>query len=216
MTWRDLIDLARGIFWPKLLHGATLERFCERHLPRHFSDLHLPFAAIATVLPERRAVALISGHLGSAINASCAMRVIRGRVRRDGLLFKDGGLACVLPAEVCHGMGAGFVIGSDVWELSSLLRGAGVQPGHRLYPAQYRHSLRHTHLLIHPRVPLSGYWPGETGIQRMVAAGERAARFAIARHALPYQIPDGKVSAGSPVPHCEVRSSGSTARVASK
>ena len=116
MGWKELERLARSVFWPKLLHGETLERFCERNLPRDFSDLRLPFAAIATALPYRHAVSLTTGRLASAISASCAMRVIRGRVRRDGHQFKDGGIACALPASACRRMGASFVISSDVWE----------------------------------------------------------------------------------------------------
>ncbi len=180
MSWRELEGLARGVFWPQLLHGETLERFSERHLPRYFSDLRLPFAAIATALPHRQAVALTSGQLASAISASCAMRVIRGSVRRDGGLFKDGGIACAVPATACRRLGATFVISSDVWEISALLRGFGLDAAHprarRLYPIHYHRALRHSNVLIHPRVPLAGYWPGETGIERMIAAGERAAR----------------------------------------
>lgn len=180
MSWRELEGLARGVFWPQLLHGETLERFSERHLPRYFSDLRLPFAAIATALPHRQAVALTSGQLASAISASCAMRVIRGSVRRDGGLFKDGGIACAVPATACRRLGATFVISSDVWEISALLRGFGLDAAHPrarwLYPIHYHRALRHSNVLIHPRVPLAGYWPGETGIERMIAAGERAAR----------------------------------------
>jgi len=180
MSWQDIVQLARGVFWPKLLHGPALERFCERHLPRRFSDLRLPFAAIATRLPAKSAVALTTGHLASAISASCAMRVIRRPVQREGKAFKDGGIACVLPSDVCRRMGADFVIASDVWEISSLLRGVGLHPAHpnahRVYPSHYRTALRQTDLLVHPSVPMSGYWPGEAGIQRMVAAGEVAAR----------------------------------------
>ena len=185
MSWRDLTELARGVFWPKLLHGATLERFCASHLPADFSGLQIPFAAIATTLPDKRAVAISSGPLASAISASCAMRVIRGRVHREGRVLKDGGIARALPADFCRHLGAEFVIGSDVWELSSLLRGMGVHPAHprarRLYPNQYHVSLLHTDLLIHPRVPFAGYWPGEDGIQRMISAGEQAVQRALSR-----------------------------------
>lgn len=186
MTWQELTQMARGEFWPRFLHGGTLEAFCARRLPRHFADLKLPFAAMATTLPDRRAIPITTGHLASAISASCAMRVIRGTVRREGQVLKDGGMACVLPADVCRQMGADFVIGSDVWELSSLLRDLGLHPGHRrarrLYPAQYHTSLRDTDLHIHPRVPWAGYWPNDAGIERMIEAGEQAARHALARY----------------------------------
>lgn len=218
MTWKDLIEMARGVFWPKLLHGTTLERFCARHLPHRFSDLRLPFAAIATALPSKHAIALTTGHLASAINASCAMRVIRGRVQREGHQLKDGGIACVLPADVCRRMGADFVISSDVWEVSSVLRNVGLHPAHRhahrIYPQHYRTSLRATDLHIQPDIPLRGYWPSDAGIERMVAAGEMAARRALERFpSQRHQMPDGNVSAGSPIFHSDVRSSGSTARV---
>ena len=212
MSWQDLTEMARGVFWPKLLHGGNLERFCARHLPRHFSDLQIPFAAIATALPDKHAIAITTGPLASAISASCAMRVIRGPVHREGHVLKDGGIARALPADFCRHLGAEFVIGSDVWEVSSLLRGIGVDPAHpqarRFYPSQYHVSLLHTDLLIHPQVPLAGYWPGEAGVERMIAAGEQAAR-----QALEHYMPEGNVSAGSPAPHSEARSSGSTARV---
>ncbi len=218
MSWRELIELSRGEFWPRFLHGATLERFCARHLPHRFSDLKLPFAAIATALPGKHAVSITTGNLASAISASCAMRVVRGPVHREGHVLKDGGIACVLPAEVCRHMGAEFVIGSDVWEVSSLLRGLGFDAAHpkthRLYPSHYRISLQHTDLLIHPEVPFAGYWPNDAGMERMIAAGELAAKRALER--LTRQgdyTPEGNVSAGSPMPHSEVRSHGSTARV---
>lgn len=55
------------------------------------------------------------------------------------------------------------------------------------------------------------------GMERMIASGEEAARRAFSRGALPKQrrcyMPEGNVSAGSPIPHSDVRSSGSTARV---
>lgn len=185
MNWQDLRELARGVFWPKLLHGETLERFCARHLPDRFSELPLPFAAVATSVPDKQPFVITSGHLGSALSASCAMRVIRRCVHREGRQLKDGGIACVLPASVCRRMGAEFVIASDVWEVSSVLRGLGLGADHpkrlRLYPAHYRNALHHTHLLIHPRVPFAGYWPGDMGVDRMIAAGEEAARRALER-----------------------------------
>jgi NTE family protein len=218
MSWQDLTELARAIFWPKLLHGNTLERFCTRHLPQRFCDLRLPFAAIATAVPARKAVPLTTGRLASALNASCAMRVIRGRVHRDGQAFKDGGIACVLPADICRHMGAEFVIASDVWEVSSILRSAGLPATHpkaqHVYPEHYRSSLQNTNLLIHPYIPWAGYWPGDFGIDRMIAAGEQATHRALERFSRSKTyMPDGNVSAGSPLPHSEVRSSGSTARV---
>jgi NTE family protein len=185
MDWREIAALARRTFWPKLLHGEMLERFCAEHLPATFADLKLPFAAITTELPAKRTVTITKGDLASAISASCALRGVRLPVRREGKRLKDGGIACVLPSEACRAMGADFIVGSDVWEVSSLLRGFGIDPHHpragRTYPAHYHSALRNTDLLVHPRVPLVGYLPGPQAIERMISAGERATRLALDR-----------------------------------
>jgi NTE family protein len=177
--------LARKTFWPKLLHGEMLERFCAEHLPATFADLKLPFAATTTEMPGKRTVMITKGDLASAISASCALRGIRRPVRREGKRLKDGGIACVLPSEACRTMGADFIIGSDVWELSSLFRGVGIGPHHpragSTYPAHYHSAVRSTDLLIHPRVPLAGYLPGPQAIERMILAGEHATRLALSR-----------------------------------
>jgi NTE family protein len=185
MEWSEIASLARKTFWPKLLHGETLERFCAEHLPATFADLQLPFAAITTELPAKRTVIITKGELASAISASCALRGVRRPVSREGKRLKDGGIACVLPSEACRAMGADFIVGSDVWEFSSLLRGFGIDPNHprasRTYPSHYCSAVRSTDLLIHPRVPLSGYLPGPLAIERMISAGEDATRLALSR-----------------------------------
>ena len=146
MDWSEIASLARKTFWPRLLHGETLERFCAEHLPATFAGLKLPFAAITTELPAKRTVIITKGELASAISASCALRGIRRPVRREGKRLKDGGIACVLPSEACRAMGADFVVGSDVWEVSSLLRSVGIDPHHpragRTYPSHYHAAVR--------------------------------------------------------------------------
>ena len=185
MGWSEIASLARKTFWPKLLHGEMLERFCAEHLPATFADLKLPFAATTTEMPGKRTVIITEGDLASAISASCALRGIRRPVRREGKRLKDGGIACVLPSEACRTMGADFVIGSDVWELSSLLRAFGIDPHHHraagTYPAHYHSAVRITDLLIHPRVPFAGYLPGPQAIERMIWVGEHATRLALSR-----------------------------------
>ncbi len=187
MEWSEIASLARNTFWPKLLHGETLERFCAEHLPATFAGLKLPFAAVTTELPMKRSVAIIEGELASAISASCALRGVRRPVKREGKQFKDGGIACALPSEACRALDADFIIGSDVWEIGSLWRGIGIDPHHpragRTYPSHYHSAIRNTDLIIHPRVPLAGYLPGPLAVERMILAGESATRQALSRFA---------------------------------
>jgi NTE family protein len=185
LDWQDLAEMACSVFWPSLLNGERLEAFCSRHLPETIADLKLPFAAIATRIQSKKPVAITEGRLATAISASCAQRIIRRPVTRDGERLKDGGIACVLPARACRDLGAEFVVGSDVWEISSLLRSVGLSPskaraGH-LYPSHYRQALHLTDLLIHPKIPKSGYLPGGKAIHRMITAGENAAQQALSR-----------------------------------
>lgn len=177
--WRDIAEIARAIFWPKLLHGPALERFCANHLPETFEDLKLPFAAVSTIVPSNQAIAVTHGHLASAISASCALRLLRRPVIRERLRLKDGGFSCVLPTQACHELGADFVIASDVWEWSSLMRSLGCSPAEsgwtsRAYPSQYRFALSRANLHIHPDIPATCYLPGPRAVNHMIAVGERA------------------------------------------
>lgn len=113
------------------------------------------------------------------------MRGVRRMVLREGQRLKDGGIACVLPSVACREMGADFVIGSDVWELSWLLRSVGFEPTHKrgklVYPKHYQRALRHTDLLIAPPIPRAGYVPGKKAVELMIAAGENATHQALQR-----------------------------------
>ena len=179
MDWREIADMARSIFWPRLLHGKTLERFSAQHLPPSFEHLETRFAAVATVVPLNQPHTIASGPLPSAISASCALRLLRRPVVREGLRLKDGGFSCVLPTHVCRELGAEVVIGSDVWEWSSVMRSLGWSPFEqrwttRAYPSHYRFALTQTDIHIHPEIPVTGYVPGAAAIDRMIAVGERA------------------------------------------
>lgn len=180
MDWSEMADMARSIFWPRLLHGKTLERFAAHYLPSTFEEIDTRFAAVATVVPSNKPQTLSSGPLSSAISASCAMRLLRRPVVRDGLKLKDGGFSCVLPTRICRELDADFVIASDVWEWSSLMHSLGCSPSDqswttRAYPSHYRLALSHTDIHIRPEIPPAGYFPAAGAVDRMIAVGERAA-----------------------------------------
>lgn len=182
MDWQELAAMARKVFWPSLLHGRSLERFCARCFPESFADLKIPFVATATAAPSKRTVILNAGRLAPAISASCALHG-RRPVVLDGERLKDGGFSCVLPSEVCRVLGADMVIGSDVWEFSALLRSVDIGPEHRharsLYPSHYMRAVASTDVLIQPRIPLSSYILAPGFVDRLIASGESAARRAL-------------------------------------
>jgi NTE family protein len=182
MSWRQIEQMAQSIFWPRLLHGRTLERFCSKYLPGTFAELEIPFIAIATELPARRVLAIAEGNLASAISASCAMPGVRRAVNRAGKQLKDGGITCVLPSAPCRSLGAEFIIAADVWEVSSLLNEMGIGPDHRWARAPTRRITTRpcgTPISSSGRASRSGYFSGPQAIQRMIAAGEQAAKQAL-------------------------------------
>jgi len=181
MDWRDLAGMARSVFWPRLLHGKSLETFSSRYLPATFEHLETRFAAVATNVSSGQPLTITSGLLPSAISASCALRLLRRPVVRDGVKLKDGGFTCVLPAHACRELGADFVIASDVWEWSSLTRSVGFSPSRtpHVYPSHYRYALSHTDIHVHPEIPVSGYVPGAVAVDRMIAVGARATHKAL-------------------------------------
>ena len=180
MGWHEIADMGRSVFWPRLLHGKSLEAFTAKYLPSTFEHLKTPFAAVATIVPSNQTLTITTGQLSSAISASCAVRLVRRHVNRKGLKLKDGGFSCVLPARACRELGADVVISSDVWEWSSMMRSLGYSPfnqqrwPNRTYPRHYLSALAHTDIHIHPQIPLAGYVPGSAGVDKMIAVGERA------------------------------------------
>lgn len=184
MNWREIADMARSVFWPRLLNGKSLETIAARYLPATFEYLKSPFAAVATIVPSNQALTITSGQLSSAISASCAVRFLRRSVIREGFQLKDGGFSCVLPAQACRELGADFIISSDVWEWSSVMRALGYSPldqqRNRTYPRHYLSALAHTDIHIHPQIPLAGYVPGPSAVDTMIAVGERATYRALA------------------------------------
>jgi len=197
MDWQELAAMARVVFWPSLLHGRSLERFCARCFPESFADLKIPFVATATAVPSKRTVILNAGKLAPAISASCALHV-RRPVVLAGERLKDGGFSCVLPSEVGRDLGADTVIASDVWEFSALLRAVGIGPKHRrarsIYPEYYMRAVTCTDILIQPRIPLSSYVLAPGFVDRLIASGETAARLALQRDEV--EAPSSRVFLG--------------------
>ncbi len=120
---QEILEIARKTSWIKLINftpgggilsGRKLEEFLARYLPRNFSRLHLPFAAVATDVVRGRSVYLHSGNLPSAVMASAAYPGLFSAVERDGLMLIDGGVLDNLPVDAARFLGSERVIASDV------------------------------------------------------------------------------------------------------
>lgn len=180
----EIEALAGRIFWPKLLRAHGLADFCRDYLPGTFAGLAIPLSVVATAVPSGKPVVFDSGHLGTAIAASCAMPWLFRRVKIGGRSYTDGGWGCVLPAVVCRERGCRRVISSDVWWRASVARKSGFKTSSRFaqqaYSRQYMEAVRNSDLVIHPLIPAGGIVPGLSGMRSLIRSGEAAAEKAMA------------------------------------
>ncbi len=111
---------SNGIKLPSGLREGQNVRLMLRHLTRHvadincFSQLALPFGAVATDVETGEAVVLDHGDLVTAMRASMAIPGYFSPVELDGRLLVDGGPANNMPVSLARAMGADVVIAIDI------------------------------------------------------------------------------------------------------
>lgn len=100
-----------------LLSGRpVLDWLVQPHLLglRTFSELKVPFAAVATDLYREREVVLREGNVAQAVRASIAIPGIFDPVVRGNAVLVDGGLVSPVPVNVARQLGAEVVVAVDI------------------------------------------------------------------------------------------------------
>lgn len=111
-TLFDLIDFSP--FSSALLDGERLLKiFLPLAVPEAFSDLRIPFVAVATDFYERSQVVLAQGSLRRAVAASIALPGLISPQTIDGRLLIDGGMVNPLPFDQLRGK-ADITVAVDV------------------------------------------------------------------------------------------------------
>jgi NTE family protein len=114
LSWRGMARAA----WPGrggMISFYKLEQFLRRELNDPlFSDLKLPFAAIATDLMTGNPVVLSEGSVARACHASSAVPGVVVPVEIDGKILSDGGVSDNLPIRTTRALGADYVIGVNI------------------------------------------------------------------------------------------------------
>src|SRR5438046_1682574 len=162
---------------------SLIERVFES---RHFEDLRIPLAVVATDLTSGEPVVFTQGNLVDAIRASCAFPGLFEPVQIGTRCLADGGLVAPVPTRAARELGASVVIGVSV----------GMQDGHRGAPtnifqvvsravnAAQKHQLeiweRHADLVLRPDVQ-SLAWDDFHRAEEAIAAGASAALRALPR-----------------------------------
>jgi NTE family protein len=170
-----------------LASNHRLENLIERVFDsRHFEDLRIPLAVVATDLSSGEPVVFTQGNLADAIRASCAFPGLFEPVEIGTRCLADGGLVAPVPTRAARDLGAATVIGISV----------GLQDGHRGAPtnifqvvsravsAAQKHQLEiwesHADLVLRPDVQ-SLAWDDFHRAEEAIAAGAAAARRALSR-----------------------------------
>lgn len=79
-----------------------------------FSELKIPFVAVATNLKTGKEVRITSGSVSKAVASSCAVPAYFKPVEWEDKVLVDGGLVNSVPIDVAKEMGADYVIAIDV------------------------------------------------------------------------------------------------------
>jgi NTE family protein len=98
-----------------LIKGNRLLDFFDGHIGRRqFSELVVPFAAVAADLASGQEIWLREGKVSDAVHASCAVPGLFQPVLRDGRYLIDGSVVNPIPVSLCRTMGADIVIAVDL------------------------------------------------------------------------------------------------------
>jgi NTE family protein len=170
-----------------LASNHRLENLIERVFDsRHFEDLRIPLAVVATDLTSGEPVVFTQGNLVDAIRASCAFPGLFEPVVIGTRCLADGGLVAPVPTQAARELGASIVLGVSVG-MQDGYRGAPTnifQVVSRAVSAAQKHQLeiweRYADLVLRPDVQ-SLAWDDFDRADEAIAAGVAAARRALPR-----------------------------------
>lgn len=174
-----------------LYKGNVFRKFLHREWSvsdKNIEELKRPFAALAFNLLDGNTYAIRSGNLGTALEASCAIPVLRKPIAVGNKLFVDGGSVDNVPVDEARALGGDIVIAVNVDESVNQLpaeyfyRVGSVAPrmfNLELAIADARHC-KGADIVIHPNVDGIGITSTrKEDAMKAIKAGERAAEEAL-------------------------------------
>jgi NTE family protein len=125
MDMREMVESTTRAGWHRLIRvaltrrgavsGELMERLVEDSIGFvRFTDLKIPFAAVASDLRTGEKVVLREGSVAKAVHASSAIPGVFVPVNVGGRLLCDGMVTDNVPVDVARDMGADIVIAVDV------------------------------------------------------------------------------------------------------
>jgi len=115
LDWKGVVGLLDLGLRGGLIKGdRLLNMFQGQFVQCQFSELALPFAAVATDLATGKELWLREGNVSDAVRASCTVPGLFPPVWRDGRYVVDGSVVNPIPVSLCRAMGAEVVIAVDL------------------------------------------------------------------------------------------------------
>ena len=115
LDWKRMLRLMDFGLRGGLIKGKRVrEVFREQFVERDFSELEVPFAAVATDLHSGQEVWLREGRVSAAISASIAVPGLFQPVPYEGRYLVDGSVVNPIPVSLCRAMGADIVLAVDL------------------------------------------------------------------------------------------------------
>ena len=113
IRWGDFLRIT--FFRPGFVSAKAIEELVVKYIgDLKFSDLKIPFAAVATDLKNGERVVLNHGKIARAVAASSTFPGFFAPEDVEGRHLIDGGISSNVPVDVAREMGADYVIASDV------------------------------------------------------------------------------------------------------
>src|SRR6202171_1870298 len=115
LGWRRVVGLVDVGLRGRVIKGDRLLNIYQgQFVECPFSELSVPFAAVATDLATGQEVWLREGKVSDAVRASCAVPGLFQPVLRGGRYLIDGSVVNPIPVSLCRAMGADVVIAVDL------------------------------------------------------------------------------------------------------
>jgi NTE family protein len=115
LDWKRILRLADFGLRGGLIRGRRMrEVFSEQFVERDFSELSVPFGAVATDLHSGQEIWLRDGRVSDAIGASIAVPGLFQPVLYEDRFLVDGSVVNPIPVSLCRAMGADIVVAVDL------------------------------------------------------------------------------------------------------
>ncbi len=115
LTVKRVVGLLDVGLWGGVFKGdRLLNMFQGQFVECQFSELPMPFAAVATDLATGKELWLREGRVSDAVRASCTVPGLFRPVLREGRYVVDGSVVNPIPVSLCRAMGAEVVIAVDL------------------------------------------------------------------------------------------------------